>query len=280
MSENPALTKQLEDYKMYLKENEKSPLTIEKYVHELTCFLKFLKGDAISKGKVLEYREFLQNRNQAGTVNGKLSAIHAYLEYAGLSWCKVRFLKIQRKVFLDDDRELSQAEYHRLLETAQSHKNSRLYHVMLTICGTGIRVSELRFMTTESLHTGKVEICMKGKTRTVLLPKALLKKLRAYAKACGIHSGLLFRTRNGRFLDRSNICHDMKKLCKEAMVNPRKVFPHSLRHLFARTYYAIEKNLAHLADILGHSSIETTRIYVAAGVREHERTLEKMHLIK
>ena len=280
MSENRTLNELLEDYAVYLRENEKSRLTIEKYVHELTCFLQFLDGKRITKAVVLDYREFLQSQNQARTVNAKLSAIHSYLEYAGLPWCKVRFLKIQRRAFLEDDRELGEAEYHRLLEAAQKHKNSRLYHVLLAIGGTGIRVSELRFMTIEAVRTGKAEICMKGKTRMVLLPRALSKKLKNYAKACGIRSGIIFRTRNGRPLDRSNICHDMKKLCKEAVVNPRKVFPHNLRHLFAKTYYAIEKNLAHLADILGHSSIETTRIYVAAGVREYERTIGKMKLIK
>ena len=269
----------LEDYQLYLRENEKSNLTIKKYVHELMCFFQFLNGDTITKAKILEYREWLQNQNQARTVNAKLSAVHSYLEYTGLSCCKVRFLKIQRNVFMDDERDLNEAEYRRLLEAAKGSKNPRLYYVMVAICGTGIRVSELPFLTVEAVCRGKVEICMKGKTRTVLLTRELLKKLKAYVKVCEIQSGVIFRTRNGKPLDRSNIGHDMKKLCKAARVNPRKVFPHNLRHLFAKSYYAIKKNLANLADILGHSSVETTRIYVATGVREHERTLQKMRLI-
>ena len=150
---------------------------------------------------------------------------------------------------------------------------------MLTICGTGIRVSELQFITVEAVKNRKAEIRLKGKIRTIILPKELARKLERYAKEQGIRSGILFRTRNGKPLDRSNICHDMKKLCETARVNPQKVFPHNLRHLFAKSYYAIEKNLAHLADVLGHSSVETTRIYVATCVQEHEKTIQKMRLI-
>ena len=269
----------LREYKFYLTENEKSHATIQKYVHELVWFLQFLNGEEITKAKMLEYRERLQNQNQARTVNAKLSAIHSYLDYRGLTACKVRFLKIQRVMFVDDSRNLNEAEYRRLLDAAKGKKDSRLYHVMLAIGGTGIRVSELSFLTVEALQKGKAEIHMKRKTRTILLTKEPCRKLKEYAKDKDIRSGHIFRTRNGKPLDRSNICHDMKKLCRAARVNPEKVFPHNLRHLFAKCYYAIKKNLAYLADILGHASVDTTRIYVAMGTREHERTLRRMRLI-
>ena len=269
----------LRDYRMYLTEHEKSHATIQKYVRELVWFLSFLQGEELTKAKVLEYREQLQQKHHARTVNAKLSAIHSYLDYLGLAACKVRFLKIQHTVFVDDSRDLTEAEYHRLLDAAKRKKDSRLYHVMLAICTTGIRVSELSFLTVEALHKGKAEIRMKGKIRTILLTKELCRKLNAYAKEKGIRTGYLFCTRTGKPLDRSNICHDMKKLCRAARVNPEKVFPHNLRHLFAKCYYAIKKNLAYLADILGHASVDTTRIYVAMGTREHERTLQRMHLI-
>jgi len=269
----------LREYRTYLTEHEKSHATIQKYVRELVWFLSFLQGEELTKAKVLEYRDQLQQKHHARTVNAKLSAIHSYLDYLGLAACKVRFLKIQRTVFVDDSRNLTEAEYHRLLDAAKRKKDSRLYYVMLAICGTGIRVSELPFLTVEALQKGKTEIHMKGKTRTILLTTELCRKLKGYAKDKGIRSGHIFRTRNGKPLDRSNICHDMKKLCQAARVNPEKVFPHNLRHLFAKCYYAIKKNLAYLADILGHASVDTTRIYVAMGTREHERTLQRMRLI-
>ena len=269
----------LRGYRTYLAEHEKSHATIQKYVRELVWFLSFLQKENLTKAKVLEYREQLQQKHHARTVNAKLSAIHSYLDYLGLTACKVRFLKIQHTVFVDDSRDLTEAEYHRLLDAAKRKKDNRLYHVMLAICTTGIRVSELSFLTVEALQKGKAEIRMKGKTRTILLTKELCRKLNTYAKEKGSRTGYLFCTRTGKPLDRSNICHDMKKLCRVARVNPEKVFPHNLRHLFAKCYYAIKKNLAYLADILGHASVGTTRIYVAMGTREHERTLQRMRLI-
>lgn len=262
-----------------LKEDEKAPQTIQKYVREASALILFLGGSTPSKSRILDYRDYLQRQNKTHTVNVKLSAVNAFLEYTGHCDCKVRLLKVQRKAFIDDDRDLNEAEYRRLLAAAKEQRNSRLYHVMLTLCGTGIRVSELRFVTFEAVRTGRAEIRLKGKSRTVILTKGLRQKLLSYADEAGISSGHIFCTRTGKPLDRSNICHDMKRLCKKAGVNPKKVFPHNLRHLFAKSYYAIEKDLARLADILGHSSVETTRIYVAVGIREHERTLQKMRLI-
>ena len=263
----------------HLRENEKAALTIKKYLHEIILLMEYLAGEPISKAKLLLYRDKLLEENQVQTVNAKLSAVNSYMEYAGLKECKVKLLKVQRKVFIDDDRNLSEAEYKRLLKAAREKNNNRLYYVMLTLCATGIRVSELKFITLEAVKNGKAEINLKGKIRTIVLHKELIRKLKKYADEQGINSGYLFRTSSGKSLDRSNICHDMKKLCKTAKVNPKKDFPHNLRHLFAKSYYAIEKNLARLADILGHSSVETTRIYVATGIREHERILQQMKLI-
>ncbi len=278
MSKNTADEK-ISRFAIILRENEKAPQTIQKYVHEVSLFLEFLDGEPITKVKLLDYREQLQRNYTARTVNGKLSAVNTYLESIGLSECKVRLLKVQRNTFIDEERDLSESEYKRLLAAAKDKKNNRLYHVMLTIGGTGIRISELQFITLEAVKRRKAEIRLKGKNRIIIISKELAQKLEQYARKNGIRGGLLFRTKSGKPLDRSNVCHDMKKLCKTARVNPKKVFPHNLRHLFAKSYYAIEKNLARLADILGHSSVETTRIYVATCVREHEKTIQKMRLI-
>lgn len=262
---------------MYL--NEKACSTIHKYIHEINSLKKFLADRCITKVLLIEYRDLLQERNQSQTVNGKLSAINAFLEFMGLQHCKLKLLRVQRKAFIEENRELTEHEYRRLLKTADGQGNDRLYHLMLTIAGTGIRISELQFITMEAIQRGQVEIRMKGKSRTILLAKDLKIKLLKYAETHEIKNGYIFRTRSGMPLDRSNICHDMKKLCKKANINPDKVFPHNFRHLFARSFYRIEKNLAHLADILGHSSIETTRIYVAASAKSYERTLRSMNLI-
>jgi Site-specific recombinase XerD len=279
MSEEILTETGIEKFKNHLIESEKSLLTVQKYIRELNCLKEFMKGQTICKTKLLEYREFLQKKGQSRTVNTKLSAINAYLEFAGLAKNKIKFLKVQHRVFANDEQELSEAEYRRLLAAAYNKRNKRLYHIIMTICATGIRVSELFFITVEALRAGKVEIRLKGKVRTVILQKELADKLKRYVKERGIRSGIVFCTSSGKALDRSNIHHDMKKICKAARVDSAKVFPHNLRHLFARSYYAVEKNLAHLADILGHSSVETTRIYVAVGQRAHRRTLEKMRLI-
>lgn len=237
-------------FREFLVENEKARATVEKYVQEAEQLRLALCGAPVTKAGVLAYRERLQQQYRALTVNNKLSAVNAYLRFCGAEHCEVKLLKVQR-----------------------------LYHVMLTICATGIRVSELRFITAEALRAGRTEIRLKGKCRTVLLPQELAERLRRYARAQDIQEGPLFRTRTGRPLDRSNIWHEMKTLCREAGVMPEKVFPHNLRHLFAKCFYEQEKDLAHLADLLGHSSIETTRIYVAVSARAHEQILEKMRLI-
>lgn len=270
---------QVEAFCENMKKNEKAAATIEKYVREVRLLKEFLGEREITKELLLAYRDRLLTRHLAQTVNGKLSAINAFLEFAGLEELRMKFLRVQRKAFMDANRELTEAEYKRLLHTAQEQGSDRMYHVILAIAGTGIRISELRFITVEAVVRGKAEIRLKGKTRTLLLTKELRGRLLSYASRRRIRTGSVFCTKSGRPLDRSNVCHDMKRLCSAAGVDADKVFPHNLRHLFARAFYAVEKNLAHLADVLGHSSIETTRIYVAASAREYEKTLKRMKLV-
>lgn len=269
----------IREFEAALYLSEKARATVEKYVRAVRGLAAYLEGGELTKRRLLDYRERMQAGRKARSVNGALSAVNAFLAHQGWQDCKVKFLKVQRQAFLEESRELTQAEYRRLLAAAKDRHNERLYLLMLTVCGTGIRVSELVYITVEAARAGRAEIRMKGKTRTILLQKELRVRLTKYAKAHHITSGHIFRTKGGRPLDRSNICHDMKKLCAAAGVDEKKVFPHNLRHLFARSFYAVEKNLAHLADVLGHSRIETTRIYVAVSAAAHERTLNRMKLI-
>lgn len=266
-------------FRRELIESEKAEATIRKYLLEAENLLEFLAGEELTKERILAYREALQKNCRARTVNSKLSAVNMFLKFLGLERCRVKFLKVQHQVFIAENRELSQKEYKRLLGEAKRKGDDRLYYLMLTICNTGIRVSELKYITVEAVKRGRAEIYLKGKNRTVLIPRELRRLLGEYIRRNGRKSGCVFCTRSGAPMDRSNICHEMKRLCERANVDASKVFPHNLRHLFARTYYAVEKNLAHLADVLGHSSVETTRIYVAASVREHENTFRKMQLI-
>ncbi len=269
----------IQAFKKHLYINEKANTTITKYLYAVEKFAIFLNGRTVEKHLLLEYRDRLLTKCKAQTVNGRLSAINAFLSFHQMTECKVKLLKVQRQAFLDESKELSQKEYRQLLETARRKGNQRLYLLMVTLCATGIRIGELEFITVEAVQSGRVEIYFKGKNRTIILQKELKCKLQRYIKKQKLEKGAIFRTKNGRPLDRSNICHDMKKLCQQAGVERSKVFPHNLRHLFARTYYAIDKNLAHLSDLLGHSKVETTRIYVAVSASEHERILRKMKLI-
>lgn len=265
------------EQELYL--NEKSRATVNKYVRAVEKLSEYMKGDKITKSRMLEYREQLQTQNKAQTVNGALSGINAFFRFMGWQDCRVKFLKIQHQAFLAEDRELSEAEYKRLLSAAKKQGNERLYLLMMTVCGTGIRISELAYITVEAVKAGRAEVRMKGKSRTIILQRELCGRLLRYARKNQITEGYVFCTRSGKALDRSNVCHEMKRLCKAAEVDPHKVFPHNLRHLFARAFYAVEYNLAHLADVLGHSRIETTRIYVAVSAAAHEKILNKMKLV-
>ena len=263
-------------FKSYLIENEKTSTTIEKYIREVKRLLIFLNNREPTKSLLLEYREILKQQHKAQTVNSKLSAINSFLYFSGYNDRKIRFLKVQRKAFIEANRELTEREYRNLLMQAQRQGNDRLYYIMMTICSTGIRISELKYITKEAINNGRAEINCKGKLRVIFLPKDLCKKLKQYSISKNIKTGSVFITKNGNELDRSNIWRDMKKLCEYAKVAPEKVFPHNLRHLFARMFYAIEQDIVKLADILGHSSINTTRIYTASSGREHQEKIEKL----
>lgn len=259
--------------------NEKSRATIAKYLQAVKEFAAFLDGNEITKQALLQYRDELLLRARPRTVNGKLTAIHAYLSFQHWDDIKIRHLKIQHQPFLEESRELNRAEYNRLLATAR-RRDPRLYLLLMTLGGTGIRISELAYITVQAVRTGRAEIRMKGKSRTILMPKRLCTRLLTYCRQNGIREGAVFCTRSGQPLDRSNVWHAMKRLCGEARVAPDKVFPHNFRHLFARMFYEVEKNLAHLADVLGHTRIETTRIYVAVSVTAHQKILERMELVQ
>lgn len=266
-------------YKSYLKTKEKAAATIEKYIRDATAFSKWLDGKAADKENLLEYKEEISKTLSPGSVNSIISSLNSLLEYLG-SPLRLKTLKIQRRIFADKSRELTKVEYERLLRAARLSGNERLYMLLQTICATGIRVSELRHITVESLQQGRAEIQCKGKLRIILLPKELCKWLKKYAVKKEIKKGPIFITKTGNPLDRSNIWSDMKKLCKIAGVDRGKVFPHNLRHLFARTFYSIKRDIVRLADILGHSSINTTRIYTMESGEEHRRILERMNLLR
>lgn len=270
----------IDQYRAHLLAAERSRATVDKYMRDIRAFCKDLPADcAVTKEYVLRYKEEIVAGYSAGSVNSMLAAINGLLRFAGWENLRVKQLKVQRRAFCEKERELSKREYQRLVEAAAKKNNTRLNLVMQTICATGIRVSELRFITVEALALRHAEVACKGKRRTVLLSKQLCQLLCQYVKQQQIKEGSIFVTRSGAPLNRSNIWSDMKKLAEEAGVAPEKVFPHSLRHLFARTYYNLEKDIAHLADILGHSNINTTRIYVISSALEHEKQLERLQLV-
>lgn len=265
-------------YKEYLISEERSPATIEKYIRDVAAFAEYVQMSEITKDAVLAYKRQIMQNYTARSVNSMLSSINSL--FAFLRWhdLKVKTLKIQRQIFCSEKKELTKSEYARLCEAAEK-RSERLKLILQTICGTGIRVSELRYITVEAAKQGEAVVNCKAKTRVIFIVKELRKKLLRYAKARGIKSGMIFVTRTGNPISRTNIWREMKSLCKAANVNPQKVFPHNLRHLFARVFYGIEKDIAKLADILGHSSINTTRIYIISTGTEHRRRMENMHLI-
>ena len=270
---------QIKQFKNYLTEEEKSSNTIEKYIRDVTAFSAWLNGKEVTKQAVLQYKKELIEKLAPASVNSVLSSLNSFFAFNEWHDCKVKNLKIQKQIFSSNEKELTKQEYERLLNVAKSKLNKRLYYLMQTICSTGIRVSEIKFITVNSVKTGQAEINCKGKMRRVFLPKQLCRMLKEYIKENNIKNGCVFVTRNGQPLDRSNIWSDMKKLCKMAGVSKDKVFPHNLRHLFARTYYSIQKDIVRLADILGHSSVNTTRIYTIETGEIHRRQIQKLGLL-
>lgn len=269
----------INSFEKYLIENEKAAATIEKYGRDIRCFAQYAADNTMNKMLVLNYKEMLQQKYAVRSANSMLAALNAFFRFHGWHDLCVKQFKVQKESYCSEERELSKAEYSSLIRAAEQQKNERLSLVVQTICGTGIRVSELQCITVEAVRSGEAIVSCKGKTRKIFIVKALQKKLLKYAMKQGIVSGILFLTKRGKPLDRSNIWRQMKDLCAEAGVSPKKVFPHNLRHLFARTFYGIEKDIALLADILGHSNINTTRIYIITTGAEHQRRMEKMKLI-
>ncbi len=270
----------LQQFRYYLKNEERENSTIEKYLQNIQSFANWLQNREVTKENLTAYKEHLiMKKYNPKTINGILSAINKFLVVAGWGDIKVKYLRIQRQLFRSSGRELTKAEYMKLLNKAQELGKERLSLLMQTICSTGIRVSELKYITVEAVKTGKAEISLKGKMRTILLTGKLCKKLLKYTKGQKITSGEIFLTRSGRGLGRKQIWAEMKALCKKAGVESGKVFPHNLRHLFARTFYKVCKDVVRLADVLGHSSIETTRIYLISTGAEHLQTLNKLNLI-
>lgn len=266
-------------YRKHLIIEEKSQATIEKYIRDITALMEWLKGREVCKSAVIEYKNYIIESYAPASANSMLSSINSFFMYMEWFDCKVKTFKIQKQIFANKKKELTKAEYEKLLRAARNKNNEKLCLLMQTICSTGIRVSELRFITIEAVMTGQASINCKGKMRVVILPKKLCAALRRYAKEHKIRSGSIFVSKNGKPLDRSNIWKLLKSLSEIAGVSKDKVFPHNLRHLFARTYYSIEKDVVRLADILGHSSVNTTRIYTMETGEVHRKQIQRLGLL-
>ncbi len=266
-------------YLQFLKIQEKSKGTLEKYQRELLDLAKYLAGKKVTREDLVVWKEELEKRYSPAGVNGRLVAANGFFSFFGRYDLRLKLLKIQKEIFMREEKELTRAEYGRLVRTAERKGKERLSLLIQTICATGIRVSELEFITVEAVKRGRAEVNCKGKRRVIFLPARLQKKLKAYAAKKGISEGVIFAAKSGRPLHRGNIWAEMKKLCKDAEVSPEKVFPHNLRHLFARIFYSLDKDIAKLADMLGHSNIETTRIYIMESGRIHRQKLERMRLV-
>ena len=271
---------QIAAFAAYLKSEEKSENTIEKYIRDVRAFSAYAGNSEITKEAVLSYKNKLLSAGYAvRSINSMVASINSLFAFLGWEDLKVKSFKLQQKIYCSEEKELTKAEYMRLVNTAKQKGNERLNLLIQTICGTGIRVSELHYITVAAVTCGEAVVSLKGKTRSVFIVRELQKKLLRYAAEQKITSGAIFITRTGKPMSRTNIWREMKSLCEQAGVNPQKVFPHNLRHLFARTFYGIEKDIAKLADILGHSSINTTRIYIITTGNEHRQRMENMRLI-
>ena len=278
-------------YRQHMVREEFAPDTIKKYLRDIRAFAAWLEGRVaespeggsavpVDREAAAGWKTYLTKAGYAPvTINAMLSSLNGFFEFMGWEECKVKFLKIQRRTFREQEKELSRAEYERLLTAAKAAGNSRLALLLETICATGIRVSEVRYITVEAFRRKRADISLKGKIRTILLPGKLCKKLREYARRQNIAEGEVFISPSGKSMSRCQIWREMKKLCERADVNPSKVFPHNLRHLFARTFYKVSRDIVKLADVLGHSSIETTRIYLMSTGETHARQMERLGLV-
>ena len=269
----------IEKYRDFLLQEEKAQATIEKYIRDVIAFMSWLSGQSVEKSVVLEYKKILIENYTPKSVNSIISSLNNFFNYNEWFNCRIKSIKIQKQIFAIQDKELTKEEYERLLKAAKDKNNERLYFLMQTICSTGIRISELKYITVSAVKSGKAEINCKGKIRTVFLPKKLCKMLGEYIQKNKIAEGSVFVTKSGKALDRSNVWFDMKKLCKSAGVSKEKVFPHNLRHLFARTYYSLKRDIVRLADTLGHSNVNTTRIYTMETGAVHKKQIEELGLL-
>lgn len=280
MDKHKLTLEQINDYERYLRMEERSDGTVKKYLRDMGLFLDWLDGRHVTKEIAVQWKNYLLSQNYAPvTINGMLSALNGFFALMGWNECRVKFFKIQRKMFQDSRRELTFQEYIRLVKTARGQGRERLALLLEAICSTGIRVSEVKYLTVESAQKGRAEISLKGKVRTILIPKKLAGKLLQYAKKQKIASGEIFLTGGKKSMSRCQIWSEMKSLCQEARVDAEKVFPHNLRHLFAVSFYKVCKDIVRLADVLGHSSIETTRIYLVTSGTEHAHMMEQLRLI-
>ena len=271
---------QIAAFEKHLRQEERSAGTVEKYLRDIRAFARWLDEKPVEKQAVTAWKEhLLAERRAPTTVNAALAALNGLFRFLGWEDCRARFLKVQRRIFRAPERELSRGEYGRLVAAARTLGKSRLALLMETICATGVRVSEVRYLTVEAARQGRAEIALKGKIRTILLPGKLCRKLLKYAGKQKIVSGEIFLTRNGKGLSRRQIWAEMKRLCADAGVEPSKVFPHNLRHLFAAAHYQTCRDIVKLADVLGHSSIETTRIYLLTSGAEHQKQLDRLGLV-
>lgn len=270
--------KKIRQFIRFLRERGASAGTMEKYQRDLRRFAAWLDGTPASREAAVRWRDSLLAEGcRPATVNSMLAAVNAFFRCMGWN-IHAEFLRVQKKTFCDPRRELTRPDYFQLLETAGRLRKERLFLLLETVCATGIRVGEVRYITVEAAKAGKAEISLKGKTRTILLPGKLCRKLLGYARKHKTASGEIFLTRSGKSISRKQIWAEMKALCRKAGVEPGKVFPHNLRHLFARTFYQTCRDVVKLSDVLGHSSIETTRIYLISSGTEHMRLLERMRM--
>lgn len=278
MEERTIKNSQIQEFSDYLVREEKSNATCEKYIRDIRGFQLFAGSNQVTKEQVVAWKKELVEKGYAvRSINSMLASVNSFLRFLGWNDCKVKNIRLQHQTYCTEEKELTKAEYLRLLDA--SKKNEQLNLVLQTICATGIRVSELRYFIVEAVRCGEITVNCKSKTRTILVPGKLRKLLLSYAKQKHITTGAIFVDKGGKPLDRSSIWRQMKLLCKAAAVKESKVFPHNLRKLFARTFYGIEKDIAKLADILGHSSINTTRIYIMTTGMEHRRKIERLGLV-
>ena len=280
MQERCITEEMLGDYEKRLRAEDLSRGTDEKYLRDVRAFAAWLGVRAVTKEHITAWRDVLVTEGYAPvTVNSMLAALNTFFRFAGWTECRMRYLKIQRRLFRDRSRELTEAEYKRLIATARQNGQERLELLLQTIGATGIRVSEVKYITVQAARSGKAVVSLKGKIRTILLPQKLCRRLLQYARKQKTASGEIFLTGSGKSLSRKQIWAEMKRLCKKAGVESSKVFPHNLRHLFATVFYRMSRDIVKLADMLGHSSVETTRIYLISSGAEHLRQLNKLPLI-